>query len=78
MQSNIILILFELLVEDHMMASLLQELKRSRPLPPAAPSEPDEDLTFLSYLAGLMSDISRSSKLQLQGKIINMVIDHLK
>lgn len=46
MQSNIILILFELLVEDHMMASLLQELKRSRPLPPAAPSEPDEDLTF--------------------------------
>lgn len=61
------------------MTALLDVLKSIKPVPPTLPEheQPDEDYSFCNYLAGIMKDIPRSQKLQLQAKIINMVIENL-
>lgn len=68
--------ILESTIGDHKTA-LLDVSKSSKPVSPALPEhgQSDEDHRFCNYLEGIMKDIPKSRKLQLQAKIINMVIN---
>jgi len=58
-------------------ASLLEELKASRPKSPPPIQKPSGDEAFCTYLGSLMSSLPTTKKIRLQGELISKVIDEI-